>query len=55
MLRLLGKIENYNWWGVLIPIFSILSLFGGGGFFIGMILGIIGGALGLAWKPKETT
>ncbi|MFX0202705.1 MAG: DUF6114 domain-containing protein, partial [Candidatus Hodarchaeota archaeon] len=42
-------------WGVLILIFSILSVVGGGGFLVGMILGIIGGALGLAWKPREAT
>ncbi len=42
-------------WGVLILIFSILSIVVGGGFLIGMILGIIGGALGLAWKPREAT
>lgn len=42
-------------WGVLILLFSILSILGGGGFLVGTILGIIGGALALAWKPKETT
>jgi len=31
-------------------IFSIISFFVGGGFIIGSILGIIGGALGLAKK-----
>lgn len=36
--------------GILVLIFSILSLFIGGGFLIGLILGIIGGALGLAKK-----
>lgn len=41
-------------WGVLIIIFSILSLFFCllGGLIIGMILGIVGGALGIAWKPS---
>ena len=33
--------------GILVIIFSILSIVIGGGFFIGLILGIIGGILGL--------
>jgi hypothetical protein len=36
--------------GILVLIFSIVSFIGGGGFFIGAILGIVGGALGLAKK-----
>ena len=36
--------------GILVLIFSILSIFIGGGFLIGLILGIIGGALGIAKK-----
>lgn len=36
---------------ILVLIFSILSIFTGGGFFIGFILGLIGGILGLVWKP----
>jgi len=36
--------------GILVIIFSILSIIIGGGFLIGLILGIIGGALGLAKK-----
>jgi len=42
-------------WGVIILVFSILSIAIGGGFIIGFILGIIGGALTLAWKPKTST
>ena len=42
-------------WGVLILLFSILSIVGGGGFLVGTILGIIGGALALAWKPSTST
>jgi hypothetical protein len=39
-----------RWWGSLILIFSIASLFGAatGGFFVGAILGIIGGGLALS-------
>jgi len=39
--------------GVLAIVFSIISLFlslGSGGIFVGMILGIVGGALGIAKK-----
>jgi hypothetical protein len=40
--------------GILIIVFSILSLFGAwGGFLIGMILGIIGGILGIISKPSS--
>ena len=34
--------------GVIVLVFSILSIIVGGGFFAGFILGIVGGALGLA-------
>ncbi|MEO3993529.1 MAG: DUF4064 domain-containing protein [Desulfurococcaceae archaeon TW002] len=44
-----GKVKTGS---ILVLIFSILSLFTvGGGFFIGFILGLIGGILGLIWKP----
>jgi len=36
--------------GILVLIFSILSIIIGGGFILGLILGIIGGALGIAKK-----
>ena len=39
-------------WGIMIMVFSILSVVTGGGFIIGFILGIIGGALALSLKPK---
>lgn len=37
-------------WGALILAFSIVSLFGMGGFFFGAILGVVGGILALTWK-----
>ena len=37
-------------WGALILAFSIVSLFGMGGFFVGAILGVVGGILALTWK-----
>jgi hypothetical protein len=43
-------------WGILILIFSILGIFGGlGGYLVGLILGIVGGALAIAWKPPAAT
>ena len=45
-----GKVRTGS---ILVLIFSILNLiFGGGGFYIGFILGLIGGILGLVWKPE---
>src|SRR6266705_4847066 len=39
-------------WGALVLILSIASFFTTlGGFFIGLILGLIGGILGIVWKP----
>ena len=38
-------------WSVLILVFSVLSFFGMGGFIVGAVLGIVGGALVLKWKP----
>ena len=39
-----------RWWGTIILIFSITSLFGGstGGFVVGAVLGMIGGVLALS-------
>ncbi len=39
-------------WGVIILVFACLSIIGFGGFVAGMVLGIIGGALGIAWRPE---
>jgi hypothetical protein len=40
-------------WGILIFIFALTSYFGGGGFFIGGILGIAGGLMAVRWNPDE--
>jgi hypothetical protein len=40
-------------WGIVILIFSVISFLGMGGFFIGAILRIVGGALALSWKPRN--
>lgn len=47
---------KHEMWGILILIFSILSFFGAlAGFGIGLLLGIIGGALAISWKPAEAS
>ena len=38
-------------WGIVILTFSVISFLGMGGFLIGAILGIIGGAFALSLKP----
>jgi len=41
-------------WSVLVLVFSVLSLVGLGGFLVGAVLGIVGGALVLKWIPPTT-
>ncbi len=40
-------------WGTVILVFSAFSLIGGGGFFIGSILGIFGGIIAITWRPTS--
>ena len=57
-LVLLGAImlhmnhQNKKAWGLIVTVFSIPSVITGGGFIIGFILGIIGGAKAFRWKPN---
>lgn len=51
-IMLYSKPRETTLWGVLIIVFSVISLLGAGGFFIGFILGLIGGILALTWKHK---
>ncbi len=44
--------QNHMTWGIVILIFSIVSFAGMGGYFIGAILGIIGGAFALSYRPR---
>jgi hypothetical protein len=39
-------------WGVLIVVFSVVSFVSMGGWFVGAILGVVGGALALAWRSR---
>lgn len=43
---------DHTSWGIVILAFSIVSFVSMGGFFIGAILGIIGGAFAISWKPR---
>ena len=54
-LMLNSKPEQHSTWGMLILVFSVLSVFGSamGGFGIGLILGLIGGILAITWKPTK--
>jgi hypothetical protein len=57
LLVLLGAImlrnhpESAKTWGILILVFSLISFIGGGGFYIGAILGLVGGILAIVWTP----
>lgn len=59
ILVLLGAIMMYSKprqtkaWSAIVLVFSIISIVIGGGFIIGFILGIVGGAIGLSWKPEK--
>ena len=44
------KPENRKAWGIMIIVFSIPSVVTGGGFIVGFILGIIGGAKAFRWN-----
>ena len=41
-------------WSILILVFSVLSFVGMGGFIVGAVLGIVGGALVLRWTPPTS-
>jgi hypothetical protein len=45
--------QEHTAWGIIVLIFSIVSFIGMGGFLIGAILGIAGGALALSLKPPQ--
>ena len=55
-LMLYNNPVQHSMWGLVILIFSVLSIFGSAmaGFGVGLILGVIGGVLALTWKPPTT-
>ncbi len=52
MLR--ARPEDHLIWGTLILIFALVSLADMGGYFIGALLGIIGGAFAISYRPRRT-
>lgn len=52
-VKMRSRPEQHIIWGVVVIAFSILSWIGSlGGFGIGFIIGLIGGILGILWKPS---
>ena len=49
-IMLYSRPRGASTWGSLILIFSIISFLGTGGFFIGALLGIVGGVLAMTWR-----
>lgn len=43
---------EHNAWGTIIIAFSVISFVSMGGFIIGAILGLAGGAYALSWRPR---
>lgn len=53
-VKMYTNTKKHAFWGSLIIVFSVGSIFGAiGGLFIGLILGIIGGVLGIVWSPGK--
>jgi hypothetical protein len=50
-VRLKSHPESAKVTGVLILVFAVISFAGGGGFYIGAILALVGGILAIIWKP----
>ncbi|MDQ1281569.1 MAG: hypothetical protein QG670_2834 [Thermoproteota archaeon] len=53
-LMLKSRQAEHTTWGIIILVFSIASFVGMGGFVIGALLGISGGALALSWRPSSS-
>jgi hypothetical protein len=48
------KPAEHTTWGIVIVVFSALSIFGSAmGLGVGLVLGLIGGILAITWKPTE--
>jgi len=50
-IMLYAQPKQHVVWGVIVLVLSLGSIIIGGGFFIGLILGLVGGILGIIWKP----
>jgi bacteriorhodopsin len=53
MLR--ARPREHVLWGTIILVFSVVSFVGMGGFFIGAVLGIVGGAFAIIYRPRAET
>jgi hypothetical protein len=51
-LMLNARPAEHLTWGALILFFSIISFAGMGGFWIGALMGIAGGAIALSWRAR---
>jgi len=49
------KTRAHITWGILVLAFSVVSFIGMGGYFIGAVLGIAGGALALSYRTTHKT
>jgi hypothetical protein len=49
--RLKSNPQGARMTGILIIVFALISFIGGGGFYIGAILALIGGVLAVVWTP----
>ena len=43
--------KEHTIWGAIVVVFSFLSLGATGGLLIGFFLGLLGGLLGITWRP----
>ncbi len=54
-LRIKSQPTSAHTWGIVIILLALISFLGGGGFYIGSILALIGGILAVVWKPTAPT
>ncbi|MER3602272.1 MAG: hypothetical protein C4339_06110 [Nitrososphaerota archaeon] len=52
-IMLYSRPEQSLAWGLVVLVFSVLSLFAGGGFLVGAVLGLVAGILALTWRPPS--
>lgn len=50
-IKMRSNPESARTWGIIVVIMALISIVGGGGFFIGLILALIGGILAVVWHP----
>jgi len=43
--------QNARTWGIIVLLFGLFSVVGGGGFYLGLILALVGGILAIVWHP----